>query len=355
MQGLDGNTSDKTAFTKTIQDHIGQLQTVHDLNYIVMDSAGYTQNSLESCGKHIHWISRVPETLKESKAAIAKSYTNWSFLAEGYQYVPLQSDYAGIAQRWLLVFSEEAYKREILTLGKKYQKESSQECQEFLHLTKAAFACEHDAQKAFEKFSLQCKYLTMSDLVLEKLAYFDKKGRPKKDEMPTGYHYFISARVYCSVESYEKMAATKGRFIIATNDLDTDKLSDKQLFANYKGQSKIERGFRFLKDPQFMAATLFVKKPERIEALLFIMTLCLSVYAAIEFRLRQALILLNLTLPNQLGKQVKNPTARWIFACFTNITVLYVNQKPKILNLKQAHQKIIDLLGLKYHKYYCVI
>jgi transposase len=341
MQGLDGNTSDKTAFTKTIQDHIGQLQTVHDLNYIVMDSAGYTQDSLVSCGNHIHWISRVPETLKESKAAIAKSYTNWSFLAEGYQYVPLQSDYAGIEQRWLLVFSEQAYKREILTLRKKYQKESSQECQEFLHLTKAAFACEHDAKKAFEKFSLQCKYLTMSDLVLEKLAYFDKKGRPKKDEMPTGYHYFISARVYCSLESYEKMAATKGRFIIATNDLDTDKLSDKQLFANYKGQSKIERGFRFLKDPQFMAATLFVKKPERIEALLFIMTLCLSVYAAIEFRLRQALILLNLTLPNQLGKQVKNPTARWIFTCFNNITVLYVNQKPKILNLKEAHQKMV--------------
>jgi transposase len=43
------------------------------------------------------------------------------------------------------------------------------------------------------------------------------------------------------------------------------------------------------------------------------MTLCLSVYAAIEFRLRQALILLNLTLPNQLGKQVKNPTDICLF------------------------------------------
>ncbi len=46
----------------------------------------------------------------------------------------------------------------------------------------------------------------------------------------------------------------------------------EELFENYKGQSKVERGFRFLKDPQFIAATLFVKKPERIEALLFIMT-----------------------------------------------------------------------------------
>jgi transposase len=123
----------------------------------------------------------------------------------------------------------------------------------------------------------------------------------------------------------------------------------------YKGQSKVERGFRFLKDPQFMAATLFVKKPERVEALLFVMTLCLSVYAAIEFRLRQALILLNLTLPNQLGKQVKNPTARWIFACFTPITVLYINQNPQILNLNELHRKVIGLFGPKYHKYYYVI
>jgi transposase len=50
--------------------------------------------------------------------------------------------------------------------------------------------------------------------------------------------------------------------------------TNQELFENYKGQAKVERGFRFLKDPQFMAATFFVKNPERVEALLFIMTLC---------------------------------------------------------------------------------
>jgi transposase len=355
MQGLDGNTSDKTAFNQTIRAHIKQLQAVHQLNYIVMDSAGYTQNSLVDCGTHIKWISRVPETLTESRAALSQNYDDWSFLAEGYRYVALQSDYAGIAQRWLLVFSEEAYKREMITLAKKYQKESTKEYQAFEKLSKSAFACQRDAQNGFDTFSSKCKYLTVSDLRIEKVPYFDKKGRPKKDEIPAGYHYFIAATVACSLDTYQKMAHTKGKFILATNELDLDKLPDKKLFENYKGQSKVERGFRFLKDPQFMAATLFVKKPERIEALLFIMTLCLSVYAAIEFRLRQALILLNLTLPNQLGQQVKNPTARWIFACFTNITILYVNQNPKILNLKELHRKVIDLFGEKYHKYYLLI
>jgi transposase len=355
MQGLDGNMSDKTAFCQTITEHIQQLQTVQDLDCIVMDSAGYTKESLIACGTSLKWISRVPETLTESKAALAKSYDNWSFLAEGYQYVAIQSDYAGITQRWLLIFSEDAYQREMITLRNKYQKESSREYQEFDKLTKLAFACQHDAQKAFDTFSLSCKYLTVSDLIITKVAYFAKKGRPKKEEVPTGYHYFITAKVCCSLDTFEKMAQTKGKFILASNELDLSKLPDELILGRYKGQSKVERGFRFLKDPQFMAATLFVKKPERVEALLFIMTLCLSVYAAIEFRIRQALILLNLTLPNQLGKQVKNPTARWIFTCFTPITVLYINQKPKILNLNQVHQKVIELLGIAYNKYYYLI
>ena len=355
MQGLDGNTSDKTAFHDTIKAHIKQLQNVHELDYIVMDSAGYTQNSLVECGTQLQWISRVPETLTESKTALAKSYGNWSFLAQGYRHVPLSSNYAGIAQRWLLVFSEEAHKAEMHTLRNKFAKESTKEYKAFEQLGKTAFACETDARNAFDKFSLKCRYLTADSPTIKKKAYFDKKGRPGKDGIPAGYHYFITAEACCSLDTYKKMAHTKGRFILATNELDPDKLPDEMLFKHYKGQSKVERGFRFLKDPQFMASTLFVKKPERIEALLFIMTLCLSVYAAIEFRIRQALILLNLTLPNQLGKQVKNPTARWIFTYFSNITILYVNQQPKILNFKDLHRKVIDLLGLKYHKYYFLI
>jgi transposase len=35
----------------------------------------------------------------------------------------------------------------------------------------------------------------------------------------------------------------------------------------------VERGFRFLKDPLFLASSVFVKKPERIMALSLIMVL----------------------------------------------------------------------------------
>ena len=121
------------------------------------------------------------------------------------------------------------------------------------------------------------------------MPVFETKGRPSKEAVPSAIQYFIQGMAYTNRDTFDAMAHTKGKFIVATNDLNTDLLTDKELFDAYKGQSKVERGFRFLKDPQFLAATIFVKKPERVEALLFIMTLSLTVYAAIEYKIRQKL------------------------------------------------------------------
>ena len=99
MQAMDGNMSDKTAFNNTIKEHIGQLQAVYDIDNVVMDSAGYTEKTLVDCGTTVKWVSRVPETLKESKKAIESTYDNWQPLSEGYKYVPLGSKYANVEQR----------------------------------------------------------------------------------------------------------------------------------------------------------------------------------------------------------------------------------------------------------------
>jgi transposase len=53
-----------------------------------------------------------------------------------------------------------------------------------------------------------------------------------------------------------------------------------------KDQGGIERGFLFLKDPVFLASSVFVKKPERIVALSLIMGLCVLVSRLAECRLR---------------------------------------------------------------------
>jgi transposase len=48
----------------------------------------------------------------------------------------------------------------------------------------------------------------------------------------------------------------------------------------------VESGFRFLKDPWFMVDSVFLKSPQRISALMVVMTLCLLVYNIAQYNLR---------------------------------------------------------------------
>ncbi len=142
-------------------------------------------------------------------------------------------------------------------------------------------------------------------------------------------------------------------FILATNELDEDQLSSQAVLDGYKGQVHAERGFRFLKDPQFLASSLYLKKPERIMALLMVMTVCLLVYAALEYRIRHALKDNEATFPDQKGKRIPHPTARWVFHYFVGIHVLRIPGQPYIvLNLTEEHLHLLQLLGKRYVWFY---
>lgn len=91
---------------------------------------------------------------------------------------------------------------------------------------------------------------------------------------------------------------------------------DEAIISLYREQTVAERGFGFLKDPLFLASSVFVKKPQRIMALSFIMTLCLLVYKLAEVRVRQGLAATRQTVPDQIRKPTARPTLRCLFQCF---------------------------------------
>ncbi len=93
----------------------------------------------------------------------------------------------------------------------------------------------------------------------------------------------------------------------------------------YKSQQKVERGFRFLKDPWFMVDGFYLKKPERIETLMAIMILTLFVYNYGQYKLRKALKDAKETLLNQKGKNVTKPTLKWVFQLMQGISVVLIN------------------------------
>lgn len=111
----------------------------------------------------------------------------------------------------------------------------------------------------------------------------------------------------------------------------------------------------------YKAHSIFLKSPKRIEALMMVMTLCLLVYNIAQYKLRTALEEKNETLPNQLGKPVKNPTLRWVFQIMEGISIVrFYNSGCELMeeiiaNLSDLRKNIIRFFGRTAMKMYGLI
>jgi len=187
---------------------------------------------------------------------------------------------------------------------------------------------------------------------------YPKRGRPTAEDQKEVVGYQLEGGVEESPTAIEEAKQSLGCFIVATNDLDRERLPANALLENYKDQGvSVKRGFRFLKDPLFFAHSLFLKKPECIMALLMIMGLSLLIYALAERKLRQALKEMNTTVPDQRRKPTQSPTIRWVFQLFDGLDILLVKQNGQVLlrqllNLRPEQERVITLLGDQVQKCY---
>jgi transposase len=243
-----------------------------------------------------------------------------------------------------------------MTLQRQVNKATASWQQKCWHLGNRRFACEADARAALER-ELKGKPLWLEvhgDLVAH--PRHAGKGRPRKDVGPVTYHWQVVATVTVNQQQVEQEAWRKACFIVGTNVLDPAVLSDQELVTTYKDQGGVERGFRFLKDPLFLASSVFVKKPERIVALSLMMVLCLLVYRLAEYRLRTRLVETKHTIPDQVHKPTARPTMRWVFQCFEGIELLHVQHEAPVLiivlRLQPLHRLILALLGPLYEQIY---
>jgi transposase len=186
---------------------------------------------------------------------------------------------------------------------------------------------------------------------------YRRPGRPRKDAPPDQVEWQVLTTLAVDAAAVARQARRKAAFLVATNVLDPAQLSDQELIRTYKEQHSVERGFSFLKDPLFLASSVFVKKPERIVALSLVMVLCVLVYRLAEHRLREQLAATSQTVPNQLKQPTDRPTMRWIFQCFEGVS-LVTFQPPQgpphweLANLEPLHEQVSALLGPDCQKLY---
>ena len=348
MEPLNGNNSDKVSFRDTIKAHIGQLKTDVGLEYLGADSALYTAETLPQM-QDFFWFSRVPETLSLARALIHSVAPAWRQTPDTPAQCSLCVTYAGVNQRWLIIWSPPAYQRALGTVKKQSLKQSQANLKAFDQLCRQDFACEADARSALVAFEKTLTLTTVADSQIVAIPHYRGAGRPAKDRQPDDFTYRITGALASLPEQHALKLQQKSCFILATNQLDSQALPDDELLSAYKDQQKVERGFRFLKDPLFMASTLYLKSPKRIMALMMVMTLCLLVYAALEYRIRQALKQHDQTFPNQKGQPTRTPTARWVFQFFAGIHLLAIAQEQVlVLNMNEHQHRLLAVLGERY-------
>jgi len=350
METHSGNASDKNILhqaAQRMQDFCQGLKEAPEFMY-VGDSAMY-----EKCTKQtgsLIWLSRVPSNIKAAKELLQRDKNDfaWRELDNGYRMCPIEICHQGVHQRWVIIFSEHAYRREIKTLEKNISQEYEQQTKALWHLSHQTYQCQEDANQALVQLEKKLKY-HRSVCEVRQVTQHKGRGRPKKEAQKELLGYQVHAKLEQDEEKIKPHREQKGRFILATNQIDRKKLPEDQVLTEYKSQSKTEQGFRFIKDDTFEVASIFLKKPERITALMMVMTLCLMVYSFAQYDLRCALEKNDETIPNQNGKPTKKPTMKWVYRLFHGVQVLRIRTKDffqeLVINLNELLKTIIGYFG----------
>ena len=360
MQGFDGNASDKETLVTMIQSFVKCFEAGESIGIFIADAGIYSADNINEGLKTVEWITRVPETISEAKRLIEDTQRvdlQQSTLFPDYHYKAISSRYGGVEQRWLLFHSAPLEKAVRKTYTEKAKKELEQVSQKIAkkkaYLFKETAELENWMVQITEKYPLiRIAY----DCIEEE--YYIKRGKPMPENLRLAQK-INNVTVTINDQNLERIIETKSRFILTTNVLDTDRLTNEQILEAYKSQaSSVENGFSFLKDPIFFAESFFVKKPSRLEGLLMIMALSLLVYSLGERKIRDTLKQSNDEILNQIDKPTKKPTLRMIFNLFRGIHWVENKQDKQnyifCTNLNDNRKKIIRLMGSNIAKYYFI-
>ena len=348
MEVVSGNQADKARFAGLLQEFKEQW-TFEGI--CVADAALYSEENLIAM-TGLKWLTRVPLSIKAASELVETTTGLQSRKLKGYSTTESMSEYGGVSQRWILVESQERLKSDIKKLDKKIEKIQQKYQQELQVLAGQDFACPADAIAAADKLSTKMKWYELSNIQTVEKPHYANRGKPKPDAIPTSISYRITATVIAIDAEISAQRVRCGRFILATNILDSAQFTTDDALREYKAQQATERGFRFLKDPLFFTSSVFLKSAKRIEALGMIMALCLLVYNLAQRQLRLALSLAQDTIPNQLGKPTNSPTLRWVFQCFMAVHLVSFQGLTQVVNLSPPRLHMLNFFPLACQRYY---
>lgn len=345
----DGNASDSQVFQDRAKALLSTFANSPTPRYLVADSKLYSEEHAKQLVK-LGFITRIPSTLKLVSQVISQALREptWQAVDDTTRYYRLDLCHYGMTQRWLVVGSEAATQRADNSVCQAQKREFEAIQKQLFHLQAKRFESPQRAQAALAAVSGSWRYHQVVTTELIEHKRYTGKGRPSAKTPIKAIEWQIGAEVCPAAEAIRYHKQHRGCFVLGTN-IETDDLSDEEVIAAYKAQSRVEGGFRFLKDPLFFVSSLFVKKPTRIQGLLMVMTLALLVYSVAQRRLRQELARQKESLPNQINQLTQRPTLRWVFQLLEGINrvrlIVQDQVHDLIEGLNEVQIKILRLFG----------
>ena len=283
----DGTTADTQMFQERAQALMTAVKHAPGPRYRIADSKLYHAAN----AAHLHklgCITRIPHTIGVVSHVLTQALTwdTWPRLDDTTRSQRVELCHAGMAQRWLVVSAQAALARAETTVNKARQRAYETIDKQLFHLHAKRFPTPATAQEALAALATGWRSHQVAVSHLSEPKRYAGKGRPTPHTPRQASAWDIQAQVRSDAEAIERLKQCTACFVLGSN-LDARQLSDPEIIHAYKGQSHVEGGFRFLKDPLFFVSSLFVKKPCRIQGLLMVMTCALLVSSVAQRRLRR--------------------------------------------------------------------
>ena len=350
----NGNSGDEKLNNEELQ-RIARLlkplgQNITELTYIA-DCKLITPENLKSLND-IQFISRFPATYKEHNRVIAQAidtdqWEDLGILAEtpspsikrqraSYKAQESQVTVEGKSYRALVIQTDHLDKRRSNSIERKRLKEKALAEKAIKAARKINYHCPPDAAKALEPLTRKNKnsYWHITGTVEQTPIYAPGRApaNGQRKIIGTKYHHHLHLEENTALHQHQLKQA--GCFVMITNTA-KEKMSAREVLRTYKQQYGVEKNFSFLKEP-LIANDTFLKKPSRIDALVFILLVSLMIWNLMQRELRKSEQVSN----GQLNDLNKRPTQR-------PTSYLLMCHLSSVIILKHGHTRHLPRNGIK--------
>ena len=362
----DGNASDKT-LNATLLSEIAQVLARHGVApgaYLsIADAALVPEDNLQALG-HTLFITRLPATYSECGRVITDAVTEdqWDQVGIVAQTKPTKHRRAAsykVSERPVTLYGQQ-YRAVVVHSSSQDQRRQQRFARELVasattlaaavsEATKREYFCRAEAETAAEQVrALQSRYHQVEVVIAECPTYGPGRPSPHKPRAVKAWRYKLKATLHERAEVIARKAQEAGCFVLLTNVPAEGEMaqSAREILLAYKAQHGVEQHVAFLKDP-VIGNRLFLKKPERIDAVGLLLLLALLLWCLVERTLRVHVETTGSTLTGWDKKATQKPTAFMLMTKFAAVIVLKVGCHRQLAQplsaIQQAYLNALDV------------